>query len=455
MTGLTLQDGQADLPSPTSTSSYWHRSPSQTLLGHRTTERLPETVDVVVIGSGITGAFAARELVERKGRQVLMLEAREVAWGATGRNGGHCQPFVYGSQPHVAAFELRNYAFLKQLVEDNQIPCDWVTTTGVHGLYTADLVEIARRNLQRLAELAPQLAAQVSLVTSDGEPSSRGAPSLRDLGLSGAKGAVVQRAAASLWPYRLVAWVIEGLIANYDSAAFNLQTCTPALDIQRFGSSWIVHTPRGQVAASAVLVACNGYVSRVLPDFTGLVVPVRGQVAALSPGSRVGPGALDHTYVFLAASQGPDRPAMDDYLVQADGGGRELVFGGGRMRGSDKGWAISRDDTLDPVVRTQVSCLRPLNGRVSWATLSTDCHGSAKSPRPSEGDGLWVCGGYTGHGMPAASLSAVAVVAMMCGAKSEDVDLPPEFHISEARIARARQSRAVGLEAPEELIALI
>lgn len=382
----------------------------------------------------------------------------------------------------MAAFELRNYAFLQQLVEDNQIPCDWVTTTGVHGLYTADLVEIARKNLQRLAELAPQLAAQVSLVTSGGEPSSHGAPSLRDLGLSGAKGAVVQRAAASLWPYRLVAWVIEGLIANYDSAAFNLQTCTPALDIQQFGSSWIVHTPRGQVAASAVLVACNGYVSRVLPDFTGLVVPVRGQVAALSPGSRVGPGALDHTYVFLAASQGPDRPAMDDYLVQADGGGRELVFGGGRMRGSDKGWAISRDDTLDPVVsqhlRTNLRHVlsSPATGSSNPELPQVD---TGPMPAPFEwtgimgysvdglpwvgqvpsslgGDGgLWVCGGYTGHGMPVASLSAVAVVAMMCGAKSEDVDLPPEFHISEARIARARQSRAVGVEAPEELIALI
>ena len=85
MTGFALQDGQADLPSPNPTSSYWHRSPSSTLLGHRTTAELPEKVDVVVIGSGITGAFAARELVEEKGRGVLLLEAREVAWGATGR----------------------------------------------------------------------------------------------------------------------------------------------------------------------------------------------------------------------------------------------------------------------------------------------------------------------------------------------------------------------------------
>lgn len=88
MTGVTLQDGQADLPSERSTRSYWHRQPSTVLLGHRTTTTLPTTADVVVVGSGITGAFAARFLKESDGgdgTDVLMLEAREACWGATGR----------------------------------------------------------------------------------------------------------------------------------------------------------------------------------------------------------------------------------------------------------------------------------------------------------------------------------------------------------------------------------
>lgn len=92
MTGETLQPGQADLPSAKSTASYWHREPSKTLLGHRTTRDLPPTADVVVIGSGITGAFATKELLERadaraggEGKRVVLLEAREVCWGATGR----------------------------------------------------------------------------------------------------------------------------------------------------------------------------------------------------------------------------------------------------------------------------------------------------------------------------------------------------------------------------------
>lgn len=79
-----IRVGQSDLPSQDSTKSYWHKEPSQALLGHRTTATLPSETDVVVVGSGITGAFAARELVNA-GREVLMLEAREACWGATGR----------------------------------------------------------------------------------------------------------------------------------------------------------------------------------------------------------------------------------------------------------------------------------------------------------------------------------------------------------------------------------
>ena len=44
--------------------------------------------DVCVIGSGITGVSTAYELVKR-GYQVLMVEAREILSGETGRTSGH------------------------------------------------------------------------------------------------------------------------------------------------------------------------------------------------------------------------------------------------------------------------------------------------------------------------------------------------------------------------------
>jgi cation diffusion facilitator CzcD-associated flavoprotein CzcO len=55
-------------------------------MGFRSTPDLPAHADVVIIGAGITGVNAARFLVEGgKEKDIVVLEAREVCWGATGR----------------------------------------------------------------------------------------------------------------------------------------------------------------------------------------------------------------------------------------------------------------------------------------------------------------------------------------------------------------------------------
>lgn len=81
-----LLAGQSGLPVPNSTKSHWHKEPSEKLFGHRTTADLPHSADVVIVGSGITGAIAAHTLKERRPElNIVMLEAREACWGATGR----------------------------------------------------------------------------------------------------------------------------------------------------------------------------------------------------------------------------------------------------------------------------------------------------------------------------------------------------------------------------------
>jgi choline dehydrogenase-like flavoprotein len=87
MTGIS-SSGQASLPTANSTKSYWHRDPSKILFGHRTTPSLPTKADLVIIGSGISGASAAHFLRgndKGKDLHIVMLEAREACWGATGR----------------------------------------------------------------------------------------------------------------------------------------------------------------------------------------------------------------------------------------------------------------------------------------------------------------------------------------------------------------------------------
>lgn len=82
-------------PSSRGTESFWLLVPHAHVSTHQS-GTLPEEVDVVVLGSGITGTAVARTLMGGKhGLRVAMLEARDACSGATGRNGGHIKESAY------------------------------------------------------------------------------------------------------------------------------------------------------------------------------------------------------------------------------------------------------------------------------------------------------------------------------------------------------------------------
>ena len=73
------------LPVNEPTLPFWTVPPAN--LPTRVNTSLPKHVDVLVIGSGITGVSCVRTLLKKgpPGLRVLVLEARNVCSGATGR----------------------------------------------------------------------------------------------------------------------------------------------------------------------------------------------------------------------------------------------------------------------------------------------------------------------------------------------------------------------------------
>src|SRR5437763_8248773 len=65
--------------------SYWLAEPSSPLAAPP--DRSAGPVDVAIVGGGVTGCGCALRLAEA-GRRVRLFEAREIAGGASGRNGG-------------------------------------------------------------------------------------------------------------------------------------------------------------------------------------------------------------------------------------------------------------------------------------------------------------------------------------------------------------------------------
>lgn len=194
---------------------------------------------------------------------------------------------------------------------------------------------------------------------------------------------------------------------------------------------WTINTPRGSIVTPNVLLATNGYTAHLLPDeFRSLIVPVQGEMCALTPPASMLEKPLQHDYSFMGKEQ-------DDYLVQrpAEVGG-QFMFGGGRRIAARRGVGVSDDSTCDGkaakylrtmvprvmdlelpgdgVVKAQTGVLedweyvevlkddaneKDLNVEAEW----TGIMGFSRDDCPWVGgvpgqEGLWVCAGYTGHG---------------------------------------------------------
>ena len=117
--------------------------------------------DVAVVGGGLAGLSAALELAQR-GLHVVLLEAKEVAWGASGRNGGQaihglaCDQETIESQLGLAdakrvwAMSLEAIDMIRERIASHRIDCDW--RDGYLGLATN------RRKAAELAEWADRMA---------------------------------------------------------------------------------------------------------------------------------------------------------------------------------------------------------------------------------------------------------------------------------------------------------
>lgn len=403
------------------------------------------------------------------------------------QNGGHCQPFLYASPPSPARFELATYTFLRTFVLQNNVPCDWTDVRGVHAFLTQPLWSDVHRAVSDAKTRHPGLLSTVELVSDKAR--------LAELHVPGACGAIVQQCAASLWPYKLVVWVLEGLVGRYggEGGGFNLQTGTAVTGVRQGGEGdgWVVKTARGDVRARRVLLATNGYTSCLVEGMKDLVVPVRGQVGALVPPLTASTGTAAeqegkggrvdvsdrHSYCFFAEGEG-DAIKRDEYLIQrpqgAPGEGY-LILGGARSLAHNRAVGVWRDDEVEPDVAAflRQNLIPPLDLSSSSSTPTTPTElkadyewtgimGYSRDGCPwvgpvsaslGGGEGLFVAAGYSGHGMPNAALAAHALVRAIRGENLGDgekgeVDgveytMPLEFLVTGERVERARRGATV------------
>ncbi|KAF5700703.1 FAD dependent oxidoreductase [Fusarium globosum] len=412
----------ASLPVANPTTSYWLSQKDGLLENIGSNATLPVHSDTVIIGSGISGAVIAHEILQRDpSAKIVMLEARNVCSGATGRNvylcaGGHIKPDRYKSfekyqsrygteaAKKLSNFEQENMIEFIKFIKDNE----WAGDVDL--VEATALLEQAGGNLEGFKKFGEQDAALRFRVKS-------------------AIGAI-SYPACSVWPRKIVLRILNRAVED----GLQIYTHTPVRRVSKSetGAGWDVETAKGKIVCNRVFHATNGYVSSLLPQFAGKVVPVKANAAAINPSTAYSSLPLEHTCGFQWATD-------FDYMIQRPTDGMPLIIGGCDLAHPHSLPGVigdSDDSVITPEIQAALKAFPQthLQGwgtetsvRQSWAGIM----GFTAQEMPFIGEvpshpGQFVVAGYSGHGMARSFLSSKALVQLSYS-ESLDPRVPSQY----------------------------
>ncbi len=234
--------------------------------------------DVAIVGGGLAGLSAAIELADR-GHDVVLLEAKRVGWGASGRNGGQALAGLACEQETIEAqlgldearrvwtMTLEALTLIRQRCERFHIDCDW--RAGYLSL------AVNARKARDLRAWHARMQALYGFETHWIEPSqlpSWIASARFHSGLHDPMSGHLHPLKYSLGLARGATELGVRLFENSPVTALD-PAATP-------GGSVRVRTRSGSVRASHVLLAGNVYLQGVAPVLESRIMPVGTYVIA-------------------------------------------------------------------------------------------------------------------------------------------------------------------------------
>lgn len=275
---------------------------------------LPKSVDVVVVGSGVTGLNAALELT-RGGRSVVVLDAGIPGRGASTRNTGFLGRFLkkslaelvkaYGADKAAEYYNELHTALngsMREVIEREEIDCDFAFSGRV---------VLARSPLQ-LNGVVKEFELRHELLGE--EIHLLDVPALhREIHCSGAFcGGVLIPDMASIHPGKYHSGLLDAVIRNGAKIYGNARVT--AID-RMVSGGFEVKSAIGAIKATNVIIATNGYsgtadmgwFARRLVPFQGFVIATEeldpARLAQLMPTNRT---YTDADFDTMAIRLSPD-----------------------------------------------------------------------------------------------------------------------------------------------------
>ncbi|MFL5758985.1 MAG: NAD(P)/FAD-dependent oxidoreductase [Thermomicrobiales bacterium] len=365
------------------------------------------TADVIVVGAGVVGCSIAYRLAQ-SGRQVLVIDKRGIASGASGRNNGSTGA---GSAMHSAegraiyALTSANLAMLRELPDELDADFELRLPGAVDLATTEAQVEHLRRSI------ALQRAAGLDVHWLDGQETRALLPAVSDAIL----GAEFKAGVGHLWPFALVHGLANA--ARRHGATFRTWTAVQCLHRRGDRVAGVVLAGGDVIEADDVILATNAYTPQLLDLPPGALVPARGQILVTQPIPPLIPYSFGTNF---------DK----EYGRQTPGG--QVLCGGYRRLDDDEGLGHYEERVNPAVIAGIAGCLTTLFPALrgvkvvrAWAgIMGFTADGLPLIGRYESEPGLTLAAGFNGGGLSWAAIVG-QVIADLVNGRPPGFDLAP------------------------------
>ena len=348
---------------------------------------LPSKVDLAVIGGGIPGLSAARQLAKR-GVSVALLESETIGWGASSRNGGMALTGLkldaelvearYGRDLTRQLFEdsLASLTTVEQIITQEHIDCGFARTGHL-------LVANKPAHYEALQHEADWYARNFNHQT---RPIPRNELS-NEIGSEVYFGGLLDETSAGLNP----AQYVVGLAKGAASSGAMLYPKAWVLKIDKIASGYKLKIQRGELVASQVLVTTGGYTGAATPQFRRRIIPIGSYIIATKslPENLACQLIPNHRMVF------DYKHYLNYYRLSAD---NRMVFGGRAAFFPETGSTIR---TSAEILRREMVHVYPQlkDIEVEYAWGGTLDFAFDQMPHAGQLDGIYYALGFAGHGV--------------------------------------------------------